>query len=62
MPSAQCCYNFKPLRRLAVADDRVDPRADLVHLLVVGVFVGRQHVLRRHLLAWQLHDLAADAA
>src|SRR5439155_15189952 len=52
---------FQPRGRLAIPDDRVDPRADFLHLLEVGILKSRQHVWRRPLLARELNDFFADA-
>ena len=48
------------LRRFAILHDGVDPRTDFLHLFEIGIFEGRQHLLRRQFLARQLHDLGAD--
>ena len=53
---------LEALGRVRVLDDRVDPGPDLLHLLEVGVLVGRHHPLGGELVRRELHDLAADAA
>ncbi len=45
-----------------VSHDLVDARADLFHLLEVGVFEGAQHALGRELLGRERQDLAAHPA
>ena len=52
---------FQLRRRLAVADDRIDPGADFLHLFEVGILERRQHVWRGALLARQIHDFGANA-
>src|SRR5207245_517443 len=52
---------FQFRRSFAVADDRIDPSTDFLHLLEIGILERRQHVWRGALLARQVHDPGADS-
>ena len=54
--------SLQSLRSLAIRNDVVDPGADFLHLLEIGILVCSEHLCRAHLIARQLHNARPDAA